>query len=65
MRTGEKLYKLSTVADAASVSMRTVQRHVEKGLIEVRRVGPYGLPRIPESEVRKYLGIMKDEKPEE
>jgi predicted site-specific integrase-resolvase len=60
--THEKLYRLSTLADAANVSLRTVQQHVEKGLVQVRRVGPYGLPRVPESEFRKYLDISKDDK---
>lgn len=57
---GEKLYKLSQLADAANVSIRTVQTHVEKGLVEVRRVGPFRLPRVTEKEFKKYI----DEKPE-
>lgn len=59
-RDGEKLYKLSQLADAANVSIRTVQTHVEKGLVEVRRVGPFRLPRITEKEFKKYI----DEKSE-
>jgi predicted site-specific integrase-resolvase len=58
---GEKLFRLSQVADAAEVSLRTVQRHCEKGLIVVRRVGPYRLPRVPESEMRKYLDLVRED----
>jgi predicted site-specific integrase-resolvase len=58
------LYRLSALADAAAVSLRTVQQHVEKGLVKVRRIGPYGQPRVPESEFRKYLDIAKDDKKE-
>lgn len=61
---GEKLYRLSTLANAADVSLRTVQRHAEKGLIDVKRVGPHRLPRVPESEFRKYLDMPKDRDPE-
>ena len=53
---GEKLYRLSQVAEAANLSVRTVQLHVEKGALKVKRVGPHRLPRVPESELRKYLG---------
>lgn len=58
---GERLYKLSKVADEASVSKRTLENHVRKGLVKVRRVGPHGALRIPESERMKYLGLDKDE----
>jgi hypothetical protein len=57
---GEKLYRLSTIAEAADLTLRTVQRHVEKGLLPVKRVGPYGLPRVKESEMRKYLDEVKE-----
>lgn len=53
---GERLYRLSQVADAANLSIRTVQTHVEKGALEVQRVGPAKLPRVKESELRRYLG---------
>lgn len=52
---GEKLYRLSQVAEAANVSLRTVQTHVSKGALVVKRVGPYRLPRVPESALRDYL----------
>jgi hypothetical protein len=55
--TNEKLYRLSSLASAAEVDLRTVQNHVKKGLIKVRRVGPYGHPRVSESEFRKYVGL--------
>jgi hypothetical protein len=52
---GERLYRLSQVADAANLSVRTVQNHVEKGALKVRRIGPYRHPRVTESELKKYL----------
>ena len=57
---GEKLYRLSQVADAANLSVRTIQTHVEKGALKVRRVGPAKLPRVTESELKKYLGDDDD-----
>lgn len=60
--TGEKLYRLSHVAEAADLSLRTIQTHVEKGLLKVKRVGPYRLPRVPESEMKKYLGEIDPDK---
>lgn len=53
---GERLFRLSQVADAADLSLRTVQNHVQKGALKVQRVGPAKLPRVTESELRKYLG---------
>lgn len=53
---GERLYRLSQVAEAANLSLRTIQLHVEKGALKVQRVGPARLPRVKESELRKYLG---------
>lgn len=58
---GEKLYRLSQVADAASVSVRTVQAHAQAGKLKIQRVGPYGLPRVTEKEMEKYLGKKTDE----
>lgn len=57
--TGEQLYRLSSLAKQADVSIRTLERHIEKGLIDVVRVGPTRRIRVTESERRKYLGIMK------
>jgi len=59
--TSEKLYKLSQVATAASVSVRTVQKHVSDGKINVKRIGPYRLPRVSETELRRYLGDHEKE----
>lgn len=53
---GERLYRLSQVADAANLSLRAVQTHVQKGALHVRRIGPAKLPRVTETELRKYLG---------
>jgi len=52
---GEKLYKLSQLADAANVSLRTVQKHAAEGKLKVRRIGPHALPRVTESEKKRYL----------
>lgn len=56
----EKLYRLSALADAADLNLRTIQKHVAKGLVKVVRVGPYGVPRVKESEFQRYLGENKD-----
>lgn len=53
---GEKLYRLSTVADRSGLSLRTVQKHVENGHLKVVRVGPFRRPRVRESDMRRYLG---------
>ena len=57
--TSEKLYKLSTLAERADLSVRTIQKHVEKGLLDVRRVGPYRVPRVTETEFKRYLDDIK------
>lgn len=59
---GEKLYRLSALAEASGFTLRTVQKHVEKGLLEVRRVGPHRLPRVTETEMKKYLDDSRDDK---
>lgn len=53
---GEKLYMLSQVAQAANLSLRTVQTHIEKGALKIQRVGPFKRPRVSETELKKYLG---------
>ncbi len=56
----EKLYKLSALAEASGFKLRTVQKHVEKGLVKVRRIGPHKLPRVTETEFKKYLDESKE-----
>jgi DNA-binding transcriptional MocR family regulator len=60
-KTGERLYRLRALADASGLSLRTVQKHAEKGLIKLKRVGPFRLPRVTESEYRKYLDMEKSD----
>lgn len=57
---GEKLYRLSTVADRAGFSLRTVQKHIENGDLKVVRVGPYRRPRVKETDMQRYLGNDPD-----
>jgi excisionase family DNA binding protein len=53
---GERLYKLSAVADRVGCSYRTLQRHVEKGALPVVRIGPTKRVRVTETALRRYLG---------
>jgi len=54
---GEKLYRLSRIADEADLTLRTVQKHVREGLLPVVRVGPHARPRVTEDARKKYLGL--------
>jgi excisionase family DNA binding protein len=58
---GEKLYRLSVVAERADLTLRTVQKHVENGDLRIVRVGPYRRPRVRESDMEKYLGLKRDD----
>lgn len=56
---GQKLYRLSRIADDADLNLRTVQKHVRSGHLSVVHVGPYQRPRVTEAERQKYLGLVK------
>lgn len=56
---GQKLYRLSRIADEADLNLRTVQKHVRSGYLPVVRVGQYQRPRVTEAERQKYLGLVK------
>lgn len=53
----EKLHRLSSVAERADLSIRTVRHHVQKGALKVCHVGPGRVPRVADSELRRYLGL--------
>ncbi len=55
-RRAEKLFRLDQVAEAANLSLRTIQTHVRNGDLKVVRVGPSKRPRVLESDMRRYLG---------
>lgn len=59
--TMEKVYRLATVAERADLAISTVEKHVREGFLKVVRVGPHKRPRVKESELRRYLGDVKDE----
>lgn len=56
----DRLYKLSEVAQAVALPLRTVQRDVEKGVVSVRRVGPHKQPRITADELANYRRILRN-----
>lgn len=52
------LLKLSTVAARVRLPVRLVQTHVQKGLLPVRRIGPFKRPRVTQEEFEKYARII-------
>jgi len=61
--TTDKLYKLPEAAKLLNVHARTLKRWHEQGKIVLVTL-PGGHFRVPESEVRRLMGIEQDQKPE-
>lgn len=57
---GERLYKLSTVADNLDLHVRTVQKYAREGKIQTVRVGPMRLLRVRESDFKKFKNVEID-----
>ena len=51
---GEKVLKLSTVADRLDLSVRTVRKYVREGAIPAHRIGPNQLLRVRESDLKEF-----------
>jgi hypothetical protein len=57
---GEKLYRLSTIADKADLPIRTVREHARKGILPTVRVGTNRVKRVRESDAKRYLQSQRD-----
>jgi len=57
----ERLYRLKEASEILGVHPRTIQRWDKKGIIRVVRT-PNGRRRIPESEIKRLLGMNEVEK---
>jgi hypothetical protein len=51
----EKLYRISEVARRTGESEQIIRRLIYKGVIKIRRVGPYKAIRVAHSEILRYL----------
>jgi excisionase family DNA binding protein len=51
---GERLYKLSTVADNLDLNVRTVQKYAREGKLRTVRVGPMRLLRVREIDFKTF-----------
>lgn len=52
---GDKLLKLSTVAERLDMSVRTVRKYVREGALPARRIGPNQLLRVKGSDVERFM----------
>lgn len=62
--TTEQLYKLPEAANLLNVHARTLKRWHEQGKIMLVTL-PGGHFRVPESEVRRLMGIEQETEPQE
>lgn len=52
--TGDRLFKLSSVAERLDLSVRTVQKYVREGALTAIRIGPNQLLRVRDSELQRF-----------
>jgi excisionase family DNA binding protein len=52
---GDKLLKLSTVAEKLDMNVRTVRKYVREGALPARRIGPNQLIRVKDSDVERFI----------